>query len=110
MAKRNIVPGDQIGNNLTGIARGCKTASKTLTGVGTRDKIDMPEGCYEVNIKSASEVKFFEQPTAFTEVDGVTYGVGYAGTNMTFPVWGSRSFWLEGTGTVTLLFSSIREG
>jgi hypothetical protein len=109
MAKRNIVPGDQIGNNLTGIARTCKTASKTLTGIGTRDEIIMPEGCYEVNIKSSAEVTFYEQASSVAESDGITYGTGYAGTNMTFPVWGTRRFWLEGDGSVSLLFSSIRE-
>lgn len=107
--KRNIVPGDQIGNNLTGIARSVRTRKITLSG--SKVEVVMPDGCFEVNIKAAdgvSEFMFYESASTYT-VDGITYGDGYNGSNMTFPVWGKSSFHLSGTGDVYLAFSNIKE-
>ena len=105
--KPNLSIADDHGMPITG-ARRPLTGKKMLTGVGTKDEIKIPMGCYEVNIKSTSEVVFYESATTYIE-EGVEYGAGYPGTNMTFPTFDLDKFWLEGTGTVTLLFSSIRE-
>ena len=96
-------------------AKSVMTRTKALTGIGTKDEIQVPRGCYEVNIKGTA--KFYEANTAYTEnnkqADGSltenTYGSGYSFTNATFPLYNQGQFWLEGTGTVELLFSSIRE-
>ena len=108
IVKKVIVPGDQIGNNLTGVARKVMTTSKTLTGTGTRDPISVPTGAYEVHIKSGSDIKFYESAGTYVR-DGVTYGSGYTGRTMCFPVYEQRYFYLEGSGTVQIMFSSIME-
>jgi hypothetical protein len=98
-------------------ARKVLTRSVTL-GSDARVEITVPRGCYEVGIKASSAVTFFESAATYTKVctkaDGsietVTFGSGYSGTNMTFPMFNQSSFWLNGSGiVVTLLFSSIEE-
>ena len=98
-------------------ARKVMTRSVPLTGGATKDEIQVPKGCYEVNIKSSTSVTFYEAATTYTSVDKKadgtvvtnTYGSGYDGTNMVFPLYNQRQFWLNGTGTVTIMFSSLGE-
>lgn len=75
---------------------------------GTKTLIMPPKGANVVNIKCASSVTWYEAQDTYVE-DGITYGVGYTGTNMDFPVVWNRPFWITNTVTATLLFSSIRE-
>lgn len=107
------VPVDGYGNQILA-ARTVMTRSVVLSG--SKVEIQVPKGCYEVGIKCGSEVTFYETADTYTQFDKKedgslvenTYGSGYSGTNMNMPVYNGR-FWLNGTGTVTLLFSSIRE-
>lgn len=75
---------------------------------GTKTLINPPRGSNVVNIKCVSSVTWYEAPATYDE-DGVTYGVGYSGTNMDFPVVWNKPFWITNTDTATLLFSTIRE-
>lgn len=112
---KHSVPVDSFRNQILA-ARTVMTRNVTLTGGATKDEIQVPKGCYEVGIKSSSAVTFYETANTYTQFDKKqdgslvenTYGSGYSGTNMSMPVYNGR-FWLNGTGTVTLLFSSIRE-
>ena len=111
----HLVPVDSNRNQILA-ARKVMTRSVTLAGEA-KYEIPVPKGCYEVNIKSASAVTFYESLATYTssdlKVDGTmvtnTYGTGYNGTLMTFPIYNQRQFWLNGTGVVTLMFSSIGE-
>ncbi len=85
--------------------------TRYVTMTGSDVAIVVPRGANVVNIKCASEVTFKENESGTYTEDGITYGTGYPGTNMDFPVDDSRKFLLNGTNgaVVTLLFSSIRE-
>lgn len=126
MAEKNINPGYQqsaqhivpVDSNRTQIlaARKVMTRSVVLTGGATKDEIQVPKGCYEVNIKADTAVTFYEAASTYTKSDDIkadgtlvtnTYGSGYSGTNMTFPLYNQRQFWVNGTGTITIMFSSI---
>ena len=110
---KHSVPVDSYRNQILA-ARTVMTRSITLSG--SKVEVQVPKGCYEVGIKCNSEVTFYETANTYTQFDKKedgtlvenTYGSGYSGTNMSMPVYNGR-FWLNGTGTVTLLFSSIRE-
>ena len=111
--EKHSIPVDSFRNPILA-ARGVMTRSLVLSG--SKVEVQVPKGCYEVGIKCSSEVTFYETATTYVisdkKEDGTlvnnTYGSGYSGTNMNMPVYNGR-FWLEGTGTVSLLFSSIRE-
>jgi len=83
------------------------TRSVTLTGSDMVIKV--PKNAFEVNIKSGSTVTYKEKSSGTYVEDGITYGAGYTGTNMWFPVSDKREFVLNGTGMVELLFSCTRE-
>lgn len=85
--------------------------TRYVTMTGSDIAIAVPKGANVVNIKCTSEVAFKENESGTYIEDGVTYGTGYSGTNMDFPVDDSKKFLLNGTNgaVVTLLFSSIRE-
>lgn len=112
MSKKNIAPGDQVGNVLTGVARKPLTSKLTLVGVlGTeRNEIIIPSGVFTISLKSNVEINFAESESTYVK-DGVTYGTGYPGTNMSFPVWGLSKVYVFGpAGTVvSILFPSIQE-
>lgn len=115
-ADQHLVPVDSNRNQILA-ARKVMTRSVTLTGGVTKDEIQVPKGCYEVNIKASTAVTFYETASTYTNVDKKadgsvvtnTYGSGYSGTLMTFPLYNQRQFWLNGTGTITIAFSSIAE-
>ena len=110
---KHSVPVDSYRNQILA-ARTVVTRSVTLSG--SKVEVQVPKGCYEVGIKCNSEVIFYETATEYVVMDikedgslvENTYGSGYSGTNMNMPVYNGR-FWLNGTGTVTLLFSSLKE-
>lgn len=83
--------------------------TRTVTLAGADMVIKVPKNAFEVNIKSSSSVVFKERSSGTYTEGGITYGQGYTGTNMCFPVSDKRDFILNGTGSVELLFSSIRE-
>lgn len=109
----HTVPSDSFRNQILA-ARTVMTRTVVLSG--SKVEIQVPKGCYEVGIKCASEVTFYETAGTYNVIsrntDGSvvtnTYGTGYSGTNMNMPVY-NGNFWLNGTGTVTLLFSSLGE-
>ena len=83
--------------------------TRSITLTGSDMVIKVPKNAFEVNIKSGSIVTYKESSGGTYVEDGITYGAGYTGTNMWFPVSDKREFVLNGTGTIELLFSSIRE-
>ena len=111
MVERNINPGYQqsqqhlvpVDSNRTQILAARKVMTRTfvLTGGITKDEIQVPKGCYEVNIKASTAVTFYEVAATYTQsdlkADGTlvtnTYGSGYSGTLMTFPIYNQRQFW-----------------
>ena len=85
--------------------------TRNVTMTGSDVSIAVPKGANVINIKCASEVTFKENESGTYVEDGVTYGTGYSGVNMDFPVDDSKKFLLNGASgaVVTLLFSSTRE-
>ena len=75
---------------------------------GSRVAVVPPKGCNNVSIRCSSEITFYESITSYVE-DGITYGTGYPGTLMVFPIVQNKVFYLNGTGTVYLLFTGTRE-
>lgn len=85
--------------------------TRSITMTGQDIAVDVPKGTNIVNIRCESNVVFKENEVGSYVENGITYGTGYTGTNMDFPVDDSKKFLLNGTNgsVVTLLFSSIRE-
>lgn len=88
--------------------KGVKVYSRNVVLSGTKLEITVPKDSNTVNIKSDTDVVYYEKGVSYT-VDGITYGTGYTGRNMTFPVNGIKSFWLTGSGVATLLFTANGE-
>lgn len=104
----NVTPVDANGNQILA-ARRWRTTSVTLVP-GVKTLIKSPPGSYEVVIKGANDVTFYE--TANSEVidcygTNVTFGTGYTGTNFNVPVCDNPDYWLEGNGLVQLAYACI---
>jgi hypothetical protein len=115
--KKYLSPADDNGKVITS-ARRCLTRTVIMTGGVTKDKILLPLGSYDVNITHATGGTFTyyegkataSNGTYSTYVEGgITYGTGKVSGDLMIPCYDEKHFWILGTGSVEIMFLSIKE-